>query len=65
MCKCCETIKWWRRNKDKNDKLFSKIAVYGWREGERRIKGRQNFDYTTKAYELNYCPMCGRKLEEK
>ena len=43
---------------------MDKIAVYGWREGEKKVKGRQSFDYTTKAYELNYCPQCGRKLGE-
>lgn len=63
MCKCCEVIEFWKeQEKNNNSKLFAKIAVYSWREKEKRIKGKQYFDYTTKAYDLKFCPQCGRKL---
>ena len=44
--------------KDKNSKIFAKIAVYSWKEGKRRIKGEEYFNYTTRAYDLKYCPSC-------
>lgn len=62
MCRCCEIIDFWKSQLKKNDKMFSKIAIYGWQEGQKRIKGNESFNYTTKAYDLNYCPQCGRKL---
>ena len=62
MCKCCETIEFWKESeKDKNSRLFAKIAVYTWRKGEKRIKGNQYFDYTTRAYDLKHCPSCRTK----
>lgn len=69
MCKCCEEISFWRiANKEEENttnvshKIFAKIAIYGWRKGERKIKGNQLSTVTTKAYDLNYCPTCGRKI---
>ena len=62
MCKCCEIIEFWESHLKKNDKMFSKIAIYGWQEGKKRIRGNESFNYTTKAYDLKYCPQCGRKL---
>lgn len=59
MCRCCEIIEFWKESeKDKNFKLFAKIAIYTWRKGEKRIKGNQYSDITTRAYDLNYCPNC-------
>ena len=62
MCKCCEKIEFWKLNKKETDKIFARIAIYGWHEGERRIKGNECFNYTTRAYDLNYCPKCGKKV---
>lgn len=62
MCRCCETIEFWKESeKDKNSKLFAKIAVYCWKKGERRIKGEEYFNYTTRAYDLKYCPSCRKE----
>lgn len=62
MCKCCDTIDFWKNNLQKSDKMFAKIAIYSWKEGEKKIKGNERFNYITKAYDLKFCPQCGRKL---
>lgn len=63
MCRCCETIEFWKdAKKDKNFKLFAKIAVYCWKGGKRRIKGEEYFNYTTRAYDLKYCPSCRKEV---
>lgn len=70
MCKCCDEIAFWKKsNKEKQNsnltsKIFVKLSIYTWRKDERKIKGNQSSTITTKAYDLNYCPMCGRKLKE-
>lgn len=62
MCKCCEEIEFWKRNtsdKDKfKEKFFAKISVYTWKKEQRATKGKQISTVTSKAYNLNYCPMC-------
>ena len=69
-CKCCHEIEFWKDANLETDKkagcshkIFACITSYGWRKGERRIKGKQHSVITSKAYDLNYCPTCGRKLE--
>lgn len=64
MCKCCELIEFWKSQKSEyaDYKLFAKISQYGWKKGERKTKGQQRSTITSKAYDLNYCPICGRKL---
>lgn len=63
MCKCCEEIEFLKeQEKNRNSKFYSKITVYGWRDRKRRIIKNAYFSYTSRAFELNYCPMCGRKL---
>ena len=65
MCKCCEEIEFLKeQEKNKNSKFYSKIAVYGWREGKRRIIKNAYFSYTSRTFKLNYCPECGRKVGE-
>ena len=64
-CKTCEIIEYWktRRSRDEfEDKLFAKISIYTWKKGERKIKGNQKSVITTKAFDLKYCPTCGRKV---
>lgn len=62
MCKCCEEIKFWKEYKPDikkfKEKLFAKISVYTWRKEQRAIKGEQISTTTSKAFDLNYCPMC-------
>lgn len=68
-CKCCHSIQFWE-NADKelekkqevSSKLFAKICSYTWRKGQRRIRGNQISTVTSRAYNLNFCPSCGRKL---
>ena len=65
MCKCCEFWKKGNPNKQKfKEKIFSKISVYTWRKEQRAIKGNQISTITSKAFNLNFCPECGRKLKE-
>lgn len=66
MCKCCDEIEFWEKHRaDRNkfkEKIFAKISKYSWRKEQRAIKGEQISTITSKAYDLNYCPMCGRNL---
>ena len=67
-CKTCETIDFWNTNRSHQgfeDKLFAKISIYTWKTGERKIKGNQKSTITTKAFNLNYCPTCGKKVRSK
>lgn len=68
MCECCEEIEFWKKEKKEElkrgiaeSKLFSQIVIYTWRKGERKIKGNQSGTIDSKAYDLNYCPMCREK----
>ena len=63
-CKCCEEIEFWKNQKSDivEYKLFAKLSQYGWKIGERKIKGNQISTITTRAFDLKFCPMCGRKL---
>ncbi len=66
MCKCCKEIKFWKEHKpDENkfkEKIFTKLSIYTWRKEQKAIKGKQISTVTSKTFDLNYCPMCGRKL---
>ncbi len=66
MCETCETIKFYQehKNKDFKEKIFAKISVYTWDKNQRAIKGNHVGAITTKAYNLNYCPTCGKKIEK-
>lgn len=65
MCKCCEEIKNWKEINQNNEnvinEIFAKLSIYSWRKGERKIRGNQFSQVTTRAYRLNYCPLCGKK----
>lgn len=65
-CKTCEFIEYTRTLKSEvfDTKLFAKISEYRWFKGQRKIKGKQKGEYTSKAYDLNYCPTCGRKISD-
>lgn len=68
MCKCCEKINFYKNHIniiDKNrfkDKMFAKISIYTWQKEERAIKGNECSTIISKAFDLNYCPMCGKKV---
>lgn len=66
MCKCCKEIEFWKEHKNDTkkfkEKLFAKISIYTWLKEQRAIKGKQVSTITTKAYDLKYCPKCGRRL---
>ena len=64
MCKCCETIEFWKEHKSENvkEKIFAKISVYSWEKHIRAIKSNRHSEITSRAFTLNYCPECGRKV---
>lgn len=63
MCRCCEEIEFLKeQEKNKNSKIYSKIAVYGWREGKRRLIKNAYFSYTSRAFKLKYCPECRKEV---
>ena len=69
MCKCCDEIEFWKKSNQEEkergiceSKLFAKISIYTWRIGERKLKQNVNGTVTSKAYDLKYCPMCGKKI---
>lgn len=68
MCNCCKEIEFWKKNSLKKqefkEKIFAKISVYTWRKEQKTIKGNQISEVTSEAFDLNYCPMCGKKLKE-
>ena len=65
-CKTCEEIKFWLNNKSDilDYKLFVKLSQYGWYKSDRKVKGKQKSTLTSKAFDLNYCPTCGKKIEK-
>ena len=64
MCKCCETIEFLKEEeKNKNSKIYARIAVFSWREGKRRI-GSEYYKCLSRPFNMDYCPMCGRRLGE-
>lgn len=54
MCECCEEIKFLKEIHDKRFKFYAGIIT--------KSKGGT---VTHSLYKLNYCTMCGRKLEEQ
>lgn len=55
MCECCNEIGFWKECVNKSKVITCKLV----------IKNKDNRGtITTKAFDLNYCPMCGRKLGE-
>ena len=65
-CKTCVFIEYMINQKLEivDTQLFAKISEYRWYKGQRKRKGKQVGDYTSKAYNLNYCPTCGRKISK-
>lgn len=65
-CKTCEEINFWKENHRLSnyfeDKLYSKIAVYTFKKGVRKIPRNRKGEITSQAFNLNYCPTCGRKV---
>lgn len=64
-CKTCDEIYFLNSEKSKalETKIFVKISQYCWPIGKRKIKGKQKSTMTSKAYDLNYCPTCGAKID--
>ena len=67
MCKCCEEIEELQelqKNQEKipgiKDILKVRLTMVTRKKGIKKDKGTINY----KAFDLNYCPMCGRRLEE-
>ena len=53
MCECCEEIEYWEEDINKSKEMYVQIV----------IKNKRNSGtLTTQMFDLNYCPMCGRKL---
>jgi hypothetical protein len=65
-CKTREHIGYMKSLKSEicETKLFAKISEYRWYKGQRKIKGKQTGEYTSRAYDLNYCPTCGAKISD-
>ena len=68
-CKCCDEIEFWRQQNKKHEKelditrkIFAKVSIYTWRKDVRKIKSKNCGIITSRTYNLNYCPECGRKL---
>ena len=65
MCKCCDDIQAWQENLNENKtnaKIFSTLVIYRWKEGEKKIEGKQKVKTTLYPYALKYCTVCGKKL---
>ncbi len=69
-CKCCEYIQELKKIKkemsylkspDIKEKWKAVIANYTYRKGLRKPVGIIEY----KSYDLNYCPMCGEKINNK
>lgn len=55
MCKCCEEIEFWKQNINKSEEIKCKLV----------IRNKHNTGtITTRAFNLNYCSMCGRKISK-
>ena len=67
MCKCCEEIEIWKKHQlDTSrfkEKFFAKISVYTWKKEQRAAKGKEISIITSKAYNLKYCPECGKRIK--
>ena len=65
-CKTCEFIKYMNSLNSEicDTKLYVKICEYRWSKGERKVRGRQKGEYTSKVYDLNHCPTCGIKIND-
>ena len=65
-CKTCEFIKYMNSLNSEicDTKLYVKICEYRWFKGERKVRGRQKGEYTSKADDLNHCPTCGIKISD-
>lgn len=65
-CKTCEFIEYMKSLESEvcNTKLFAKISEYRWFKGQRQIRSKRKGEYTSKAYDLNYCPSCGTKISD-
>ena len=65
MCRCCEAIKELQAIEEEQEKipeikhiLKARLTSITRKKGIKREIGVINFD----SYNLNYCPMCGKKL---
>ena len=65
MCRCCEAIKELKDIEDGQEKipnikhiLKARLTSITRKKGIKKEIGVINFD----SYDLNYCPMCGRRL---
>lgn len=63
MCKCCEEIDFIKELNNVNvpnikRELKATITSISKRYGQKNIVGKVEY----KSFELNYCPMCGRKV---
>lgn len=65
-CKTCELIEYMKLSKSEvcDTKLFAKISEYRWFKGQKQIRSKRKGEYTSKAYDLNYCPSCGAKISD-
>lgn len=65
-CKTCEFIGYTKSLKSEicETSLFAKISEYRWFKGQRKIKNKRKGEYTSQAYDLNYCPTCGTKISD-
>lgn len=63
MCKCCEEIKFIEEELKTNIryKLQAQIVRKSYRKSERKPSGIIHFS----SYNLNYCPLCGRKINKE
>ena len=67
MCRCCEAIKELKDIEEKQEKILNikhilkaRLTSITRKKGIKKEIGVINFD----SYDLNYCPMCGRRLGE-
>ena len=55
-CKYCDEVDFWKKQINASDEMVCQLVIKN-----KRTEGA----LTTKPYDLNYCPICGRKLEEE
>lgn len=62
MCECCKEIKFIKEDlivaTDITRKIKAKVITESYRKNNKKPSGIIHFS----SYNLNYCPMCGRKL---
>ena len=65
-CKTCEEIEFWNYQPLIlfKQKIFAEFAIYKWRKKQKAIKGKEQSIITTKSFDLNYCPTCGKKINK-